>query len=225
MQKMLDYAAALALHNERTWFHANKPAYQEALAEFSDVIRLLLAKIHAVNPAINPNLNPKDLMYRVARDIRFSKNKEPYNPSFRMHIGPAGKKPLPAGYCIQIQPENSYFYCGMHIPLPAATKAVRDYLVANSAGFESIINDPGFKDHFVLVGEKLKKVPKGYDPEHPLAEYLKHKTWDINDPIPDEKLVDNETFTDYIVSRILLVQPLLDYLNRAIEGIDLPERM
>ena len=96
-QKILDYLSALSMNNSRDWYHANKEDYKKANAAFEGLLQMLMLEIGKFDSSILHN-NPKDLIFKIVRDTRFSHDKSPYNPAFRAHISSKGKLPVPVGY-------------------------------------------------------------------------------------------------------------------------------
>nr|WP_255946120.1 DUF2461 family protein [Brucepastera parasyntrophica] len=101
---------------------------------------------------------------------------------------------------------------------------VRNYLVNNTDEFLKIINKPAFTENFTVSGEKLKTVPRRYDKDHPLAEYLKHKSWDIEYPISDSQFTDAEQFIRTAAEKFKLMKPFNEYLNDALIDFTMPAR-
>ena len=113
--RMLGYTEALSKNNDRTWFHDNHRQYEQAQEDFLmvlDVMKFVLAKDA---PQIGDELlfeNPKNFMYRIPRDMRYSKNKTPYNPAFRAYLSPHKKDFLPLSYYIHISHERCILETG-----------------------------------------------------------------------------------------------------------------
>jgi uncharacterized protein (TIGR02453 family) len=103
MNNMLRYLSDLENNNNREWYRANKNLHQAANAEFERMIEKLIVAIGKFDDAITRH-TPNELAFRLARDTRFSRDKTPYNPSFRACIAPAGKRPIPFGYYLSIAP-------------------------------------------------------------------------------------------------------------------------
>lgn len=97
IQFIMDYLSALSLNNNREWYHANKDDYKRANAEFEKLLQILMLEIGKFDGSILQN-DPKNLMFKIVRDTRFSHDKSPYHPAFRAHISSKGKLPVPAGY-------------------------------------------------------------------------------------------------------------------------------
>lgn len=224
MQAMLSYLSDLESHNDRDWFHANKARYAEACQAFEALVEALELELHRVDDAI-PLAPPKELTFKLMRDTRFSKDKSPYNPSFRAHIGPKGKLPIPVGYYLMLRPGGRSFLGGGLFAdmFKDATAMVRDYISLHGREWEAVVADPAFARRFTVAGSTLKKVPQGYDPSHPQAEYLKYKSWYLEVPVADEQLLSGE-FVDYAVEVFSGMRPFNRCLNRALAGFEMPTR-
>lgn len=186
--QILDFLQQLQNNNTLEWMHQNKPSYQLAKANFESFLQELIVEISKFDSSV-VGLAPKSLVFRLNRDTRFSHDKSPYQPVFRAHISSAGRVPIPVGYYLYIKPGASFLGGGVFISqFPQATQMVRNHLLHTSDEFLSILSDKDFKQNFTVLGEKLKAVPKGYDANHPLAEYFKHKSWYIEYPISDDAL-------------------------------------
>ena len=225
MQCIMDYLSALSANNNREWYHANKDAYKKANAEFENLLQILILEIGKFDSSILHN-NPKDLTFKLVRDTRFSHDKSPYNPAFRAHISAEGKLPVPVGYYLMIKPGNQSFLGGGLFAdmFKNATVMVRDYIVRNGGEWERIIHDSDFEKYFTVQGTALKKVPAGYDKEHPQAEYLKFKSWYLEYPLKDEEVKDSETFSARAAEIFRIMKPFNDYLNRALAKFQMPAR-
>lgn len=221
---MMDYLAALGEHNDREWFHAHKAEYQAATKEFEALVERLMLELRAGDPAI-PLRTPKELTFKLMRDTRFSADKSPYNPSFRAHIGPQGKLPIPVGYYLMLQPGGRTFLGGGLFAdmFKDATTMIRDAIAAHGTQWQGILEAPDFAGRFTVGGTALKKVPQGYDPAHPQGEWLKHKSWYLEVPVADETVL-GDGFVDYAVETFLAMKPFNDFLNQALAGFRMPER-
>lgn len=223
IQLIIDYLSALSLNNNREWYHANKDDYKKANAEFEKLLQSLILEIGKFDSSILHN-NPKDLMFKIVRDTRFSHDKSPYNPAFRAHISSKGKLPVPVGYYLMIKPgDQSFLGGGLFADMfKDATTMIRDYIVRNGKEWEEIIHDSEFEQYFTVQGTTLKNVPAGYEKEHPQAEYLKFKSWYLEYPIKDEELKNAEAFSAKAAGLFRIMKPFNDYLNKALEGFQMP---
>lgn len=224
-QLMMDYLSDLCMNNNREWYHANKNDFKKANAEFEELLQALMLEIGKFDSSILHN-NPKDLTFKIVRDTRFSHDKSPYNPAFRAHISSKGKLPVPVGYYLMIKPgDQSFLGGGLFADMfKDATAMIRDYIVKNGEEWEKIIHDPEFEKYFSVQGTALKKVPAGYDKEHPQAEYLKFKSWYLEYPIKDEELSNTEIFLTKATELFHMIKPFNDYLNNALADFEMPTR-
>ena len=222
-QLILDYLTDLGKNNEREWYHAHKAEQKEANAEFELLLQELILRIGAFDGSILHN-QPKDLTFKMVRDTRFSHDKSPYNPAFRAHISSKGKLPVPVGYYLMIKPgDQSFLGGGLFADMfKDATKMIRDAIVRNGEEWEEIIHEPEFEKYFRVQGTALKKVPAGYEKEHPQAEYLKFKSWYVEYPVRDEELRDAGVFTARAAEIFRIMKPFNDYLNRALVDFQMP---
>lgn len=224
-QLIIEYLSALSENNNREWYHANKEDYKKANAEFEELLQALILKVGEFDGSILHN-NPNDLTFKLVRDTRFSHDKSPYNPAFRAHISSKGKLPVPVGYYLMIKPGNQSFLGGGLFAdmFKEATAMVRDYIVQHGEEWEGIIHDPEFEKYFTVQGTALKKVPAGYDKDHPQAEYLKFKSWYLEYPLKDEEMNGAEEFLAKAAEIFRIMKPFNDYLNKALAGFRMPER-
>lgn len=222
---ILKYLAELSDNNNREWYHAHKADYKEANLQFEELLQSLILELGKFDASILHNI-PKELTFKLVRDTRFSHDKSPYNPAFRAHISSKGKLPVPVGYYLMIKPGNQSFLGGGLFAdmFKEATSMVRDYLAAHPAEWETIIHAADFENHFTVQGTALKNVPKGFDKEHPQAEFLKYKSWYIEYPISDELFADSETFLPKAIKVFKAMKPFNDYLNKALDGFTMPTR-
>ncbi|MCI8495399.1 MAG: DUF2461 domain-containing protein [Lachnospiraceae bacterium] len=222
---IMDYLSALSINNNRDWYHANKGDYKKANAEFEKLLQALILEIGKFDNSILQN-NPEDLTFKIVRDTRFSHDKSPYNPAFRAHISSKGKLPVPVGYYIMIKPGNQSFLGGGLFAdmFKDAITMIRNYISQNGEEWEKIIHEPAFEKYFTVQGTALKKVPAGYEKEHPQAEYLKFKSWYLEYPLKDETLNNAEAFVGRAAELFQIMKPFNDYLNKALVDFQMPTR-
>ena len=225
IQVITTYLSALGSNNNREWYHAHKDDYKKANAAFEELLQALIEEIGKFDGSILHN-HPKDLTFKLVRDTRFSHDKSQYNPAFRAHISAKGKLPVPVGYYLMIKPDNQSFLGGGLFAdmFKDATAMIRNYIVRNGEEWEKIIHEPDFEKYFTVQGTALKKVPAGYEKEHPQAEYLKFKSWYLEYPIKDEELNDAEAFLAKAAELFRMMKPFNDYLNKALAGFQMPTR-
>jgi len=215
IQSALDFMGELKLNNNRDWFQEHKSTYDKEAAEFEDFLGLLIGDLAGIDPALI-DLQPKDCMYRIYRDVRFSKDKTPYDPSFRAHIAAGGRKSVSTGLYIQLSPDDPLLGGGVHAMLPEVTRLVRDYIAAHDQEFYEIVTAPDFP--FTPEGEKLKKVPAGYDESALSAEYLKLKSWTVMPRLTGDDLKSYDALRKTSVHFFKQIQPLYLFFHNALRG-------
>ena len=224
MNKILDYLTGLEANNNAEWYHAHKAERLEACAEFEELIGALISEIGQIDKSIIYNV-PKELTFKLNRDTRFGNDKSPYNPCMRAHIAAHGKLPIPVGYFIAIRPGGRSFLGGGLFAdmFKDATSMIRDYVAAHGDELNKIVADENFAKRFVVMGSALKKVPNGYDPASPYAEWLKFKCMYVEYPLADEMLVEPD-FIKTATEVFLAMKPFNDFLNRALKDFEMPAR-
>ena len=224
-KKILNYLGNLSENNNREWYHAHKQEYKEANEEFESLIQELIVRIGAFDTSVLHNI-PKDLTFKLVRDTRFSRDKSPYNPAFRAHISARGKLPVPVGYYLMLRPGNGSFLGGGLFAdmFKDATSMVRNFIAENGREWEEILQAPDFQKVFTVQGTALKNVPAGFDKEHPQASYLKFKSWYLEYPVSDHDVMEGEEFVRQAARIFEIMKPFNDYLNRALDGFQMPAR-
>lgn len=217
-QATLKFLTQLGKNNTREWFEKNKTAYEASKADTeSFVATLKTAMAKSIEPALGDQ-DPKNMMFRIYRDVRFSKDKSPYKDHFGIYLCRGGRKAPDAGYYLHIQPGGKSFAAGgLWMPEASLLKAIRQEIDYNLKEFTSILNKASFKKHFKkLEGETLKTVPQGYSADNPAIEYLKMKSFIVTTPISDEDLL-SKTFVSQLVKLFSEMKPLVDFLNRQLD--------
>jgi len=166
--KTFQFLKDLKENNNRDWFNANKPRFEEAKAEFEKFIGGLILRIAKFDPAIG-ELEPRKSIFRIYRDTRFSKDKSPYKTNLGAHLVAHAEKPHDrAGYYIHLEPGNTFLAGGAHLPSAPWLKAIRQAIAEKGKEFTKILNDSSFKKYFgEMEGEKLKTTPRDYPADHP----------------------------------------------------------
>lgn len=216
---ILRFLKGLQQNNHKEWFDANRKDYEEARRQMQELVSQLISSLAETDPSI-AHLTPKDCLFRINRDVRFSKDKSPYKTNFGAFICAAGKKSSTAGYYLHIEPGASFVGGGLYMPEPAQLGKIRQEIDYNLDDFLSILQDASFKKQFGTLQQsddiRLVRIPKGYEAEHPAAEWLKLKSF-----IVMKKLADADITASDMISRCTTafkaMKPLVDFLNRAVD--------
>ncbi len=214
---ILDFLKGLAANNNREWMSENKSLYLEARDTFEEFVQTIIDRLAESERKLN-GLLAKECIFRLYRDVRFSKDKTPYKLNFGAVIKPGGRKSPLASFYIHLEPGNCLLAGGMYKPSAEVLRAIRQEIDYQPDEFTAILNNPPFKSRFgPLQGEKLKRAPKDYPADDPYIEYLKHKDYLVITKISDGKLME-KNFMDFITDSYYLVKPFNQFLNRALEA-------
>lgn len=202
----------LVENNHRDWFHANRSRYDAAKAELCGVVERVLTSMSAFEPLANTAV--KDCIFRINRDIRFSKDKAPYKSNLAFAIGPGGRHSGRIDYYVQIQPGNkSFLGAGMWQPTPANLAKFRQEIDYNGQELKDIIYADDFRAYFPEVsGESMKTTPKGYPSDHPEIDLLRRKELFFIHRYTDKEVM-KANFADEVVRGCQLIKPYCDLLN------------
>ncbi len=214
--RMLAYTEALSKNNDRTWFHDNHKQYEQAQEDFLmllDVMKFVMAKDA---PELGDQLlfeNPKNFMYRIPRDMRYSKNKTPYNPAFRAYLSPRKKDFLPLSYYLHISSERCIIEAGAWPWETKQLSRLREHIAYNYEELDAICAENGL----TVWGEQLKRTPRGYEPDHPAAEWLKYKFWLTEYLFTPDDLRDLDTFAEAAGAAVRRFEPFRQFLMAAFD--------
>jgi uncharacterized protein (TIGR02453 family) len=213
----LDFLKKLKKNNNREWFSKNKELYDDARYDFEVFVFNLIQKISEFDESIS-GLEPKDCLFRIYRDVRFSKNKAPYKLNFAAAIQIGGRKSGKSGYYLHIQPGGeNMLACGVYMPMPDVLSSIRKLIASEYKEYERLIKAKEFKKEFKEVwggDDRLKNVPKGFLKDHPAAEHLKNKSFIAYRMVPDEKVL-SKNFLEYSARIFKIMKPFNDFINRA----------
>ncbi|MCD6065706.1 MAG: hypothetical protein K0S33_532 [Bacteroidetes bacterium] len=199
MQTVLKFLTALGKNNNKEWFDKNKPAYQEAKQVFQAEVAKLIKEIGKSDPAIS-DLDASKCLFRINRDVRFSKDKAPYKTNFGADMSPGGKGSMNPGYYLHIEPGKSFLASGCWMPEPNYLQAIRQEIDYNPAEFRKIVKAKDFVANYKQLSQEdaLKTTPKGYEKDNPNLEFLRLKHFiavhDMKDKdVTDKNFVSNCT--------------------------------
>lgn len=208
----------LKKNNNKSWFDKNRKVYEAAKADFGGFIQAVIDQ-HAKKDSSIKNILAKDCLFRINRDIRFAKDKSPYKSNFGASINKGGRKAMnSAGYYFHLEPGGSFTGGGIYMPMPDELKKVRQEIDYNFADFKKIISAKKFKSVYGDVDKSaeflLSRVPKGYQPDNPAAEYLRLKSYIAMIKISDTDLISKD-LVKKTVAAFEALQPLIEFVNES----------
>lgn len=209
-------------NNDRDWFNPRKATYQEELRE---PMRMLVADLsrRLPNAGLPLSADPKKGVYRIYRDMRFSKNKTPYKTNISASLGRGGDRKAPGGLYLQVGPGGSLVGGGFWSPGSALLRRWRERMVSEPQAWLDVaeeVRESGLR--FQATGANLlKRMPRGFESvaDSPVAEFLRWKSGFVafRDDIPDEA-IQSPTFADLVVETAESLRPLLDYGWAIVDG-------
>jgi len=218
METTLTFLSDLKNNNNREWFKTHKARYEEAKSEFEIIVAEVIKGISSFDNEIGL-LKPKDCVFRIYRDVRFSKNKDPYKTNMGAAFSKGGRKSKHASYYLHFEPENSFIGGGIWRPEPDILKAIRYEIFHSSEGFKEIIEDKKFQKLFgEMSGDKLKRPPKDFPPEFKEIELIKYKSYIAGAPIPSSQLIGAK-FVPFVVNGFKQMKPFIKFLNNCVDHV------
>jgi len=207
---VFDFLHDIKENNNREWFSENKERYQKQhsiVVEFADE---LINKMQTVDSIETPS--GKKSIFRIYKDVRFSKDKAPY----KINIGGSltrATKYLRGGYYFHIEPGNCFVGGGFWAPNPDDLKHIREQIAAAPQPLREILASKEFVTHFgELQGEKLKSAPKGFDKNHPAIDLLNFKQFLLMKSFTDEEVM-NDNYLESLFDTFKSMRPFFDYMS------------
>lgn len=214
----VSFLTQIKKNNNKAWFDAHKEKYMAAKTNFEELAEKIITEYGKVDSSIG-KLAVKDCVFRIYRDVRFSKNKTPYKNHFAASFNKGGKKVHYPGFYFHAEPGGLTF-CGGGIWRPDANelKKVRQEIDYNFDEFQSIIQAKPFKKLFGELDQEdvLMRVPKDYEENNPAAAYLKLKSFLAGVSLADSELT-SPSLSKKIVNVFTTMKPFVDFLSRALD--------
>ena len=215
----INFLEDLKANNTTEWMHANKKRYEAYKKDYHALIASVLDAMKPLDPSLEP-LEVKNCTFRINRDIRFTKDKSPYKTNMGIWMTTNKTRKNSPGYYIHFEKGKCFIGGGVWCPDADELKKIRREIAFFHDDLEQIVEDATFKKEFgaldIEEGNVLKSAPKGYEANHPAIEYLKFKSFTISQPIA-EKTFSDKQFAQKIAQKLILMKPLNDFLNRALE--------
>jgi uncharacterized protein (TIGR02453 family) len=205
----------LAKNNNKIWFDKHRDEYEAAKDDFEALVTGIINGLAVTEPAFKQQ-KAKDSIFRIYRDVRFSKDKTPYKTHFSADFSKGGRKSPGAGYYLHIEPGGKSFAGGgIWMPDAPLLKSVRQEIDYNFKEFKAIIEDKKFKKTLDKInGEQLKTMPQGYTADNPAIEYLKMKSFVTGSNIPNADIT-GKGLVKKVLEIFTTMRPFINFLNRA----------
>lgn len=213
----INFFNALEKNNNREWFHAHKMEYETHVkVPFLQLLDELIARISEFDNDISIKAN--DTLFRINRDVRFSKDKTPYNIMMKASISPGGKKSILPGYYLGISATTIHIGGGLLHVSPGNLKKIRSTLADEPGRFQKIIDAKKFIQHFeCLKGEKAKRLDASLHVVQQKLPAIANKQFYAMTVLPVKEYLNSKKITDAILNRFQSVSPLIYFLNKALK--------
>lgn len=213
------FLTGIAKHNNKAWMDANRAQYLAAKEDFENLVTQLIEKIGAFDADVKP-LQAKNCVFRMNRDVRFSKDKSPYKTNMGAYMAKGGKKSIYGGYYFHCEPGNSFVGGGLWMPMPGELQKVRQEIDYNFRDFSKIINSKKFGTHYEGLNREgeytLTRPPKGYDDSNPAIDFIKLKSFVTMKKVRDAEL-SSPTLVKDLTAAFAALHPLVQFINQALD--------
>ena len=220
------FFSELKENNNKEWFAENKPRYEKHVKKpFELFIGDMILRMQAYDPQCQ--IQPKDAIFRIYRDVRFSKDKSPYNP--RWAGGFNRQKPhLRGGYYFHLKPGETVVGGGFYGPAAEDLRLIRNQIAQDDQPLRAVLNDPSFKKVFgELQGDQVKTAPKGFDKEHPAIDLLRYKSLYVFRKFSDKEVLSTN-FMKEALGTFIALRPFFDVMTEMLttdlNGLSLVEK-
>lgn len=222
LKDAFQFLEELKNNNNKEWFHEHKKQYELFKKEYHALIAALLEEMKKGDPMLN-DLEVKNCTFRINRDIRFAKDKSPYKTNLGIWFSTRKNQKNAPGYYVHYEKGKSFIAGGLYCPEPEEVKKIRKEIAFFYDDLDEILNDVAFKNTFHALDRDeqnvLKKAPKDFEPNHPAIEHLKLKSYTASYPLKDADFFE-ANFAKKIADKLLLLKPLNEFLNRALETVE-----
>ncbi len=216
----LKFLKDLKKNNNKPWFESHRAQYETAKNDMETFVQMLIGK-HGKKDESIQSLKAKECMFRINRDVRFSKDKSPYKTNFGASINRGGKKSIYAGYYFHCEPGQAFVGGGIWMPMPPELKKVRQEIDYCLDEFKKITGSKKFKSFYGDLDRSpeysLSKVPQGFEKDNPAGEYLKLKSFIALHNISDKELT-SKSLIKIAADAFETLQPLVAFINRALDN-------
>jgi uncharacterized protein (TIGR02453 family) len=212
---ILSFLKDLKKNNSRDWFDTNRDRYHEAKSAFELFVSVVMGEIQKFDKEA-VNTAPKDCIFRIFRDIRFTPDKTPYKTNFGAYIARDGRKSPWAGYYIHFEPGASLLAGGIYMPQPEVLRAIRTEIYNNIEEFKEILDHPDFRRQFGEIdAPRLATAPKGFPKDFQDIGLLQFKYYSVA-KIESDSAIVKPGYIDEIRKVFQAMVPFNRFLNEAI---------
>ncbi|MDH4471827.1 MAG: DUF2461 domain-containing protein [Fluviicola sp.] len=211
----LTFFRELATNNNSEWFNQNRKTYEKEVKKpFSDFVEEMIRRIQEQEPDLQ--LKPSDAIARINKDIRFSKDKTPYNTHVSANISVYGKKDKSyPGFFFRLSPENIEIYGGVYAAENHVIQAIRTFILANISDFKKAYGDPLFIEKYgAIQGEKSKRIPPEFKEAVLQEPLIGNKQFYFSATLP-ATLISSPQLADQLMEYYMAAKKVSNFLRLA----------
>ena len=215
LKPTIQFLKELSANNNKEWFDANRKTYEASRKEFLSLVGNVISELAKFDPELT-DVDPKKCVFRINRDIRFSKDKTPYKTNFGALMGANGKKTEGTGFYLHLASGQNFAGGGIYMPPPETLAAIRQEIDYNPDSLNKLLATKDFQETFGEIrGDKLKTAPKGYPKDHPNIELLRLKSFYVIKEFSEKELT-SAGFFEELISTYKKAHEFNKYLKEAI---------
>jgi uncharacterized protein (TIGR02453 family) len=228
----LSFFRSLKRNNKKAWFEARRPIFQ---AEIVEPLRALVEEVDVAFAHFAPEIvgDPKRSLFRIHRDVRFSKDKSPYKTHAACWLyhqdagrGVGSEAGGGAGYYFHFEPGEIMIAAGIWMPPRPLVQKIRDAIVEDQEGFEALVDSPAFKRRYRGLDTEgmLKRMPRGFEEDHPAAKWLRYQSFTVARTLTEKEFL-SPRLVKTLAKDYEALTPYVRWLNRALGWREMRSRV
>jgi uncharacterized protein (TIGR02453 family) len=216
--RLTTFLAGLAENNRRDWFEANRAEYQALRDDFTAFVGEIIERTADFDERVRWK-DPRECLFRIYRDVRFSHDKSPYKTTFSAYISEQNRRGAPPGYYLEVDEKGVMLAAaGIWLPPADVLARLRASLAEHPERFEKVLRARGFRKTFgELQGDRLTRPPRGYTAETPLIEHVKRKSYIVWRET-DARAITHDDALAYVVDSFRTARPLVEWVRGVLES-------
>ena len=209
----LGFLKKLSANNNREWFNAHKGEYERAEENAEQFVDALIRKMNVHDRLETPS--GRKSLYRIYNDVRFAKDKSPYNPRFAGYLK-RSKPFLRGGYYFWIRSGGTHIACGFSYPNPNDLKRIRQDIERNYPDWNKLLKSKSIPSNFgKMKGEQVKTAPRGFQPDHPAIALLRYKQFWFEHSFTNKEVLAPD-FLINVNKTFKSIRPFFDYMSEVL---------
>jgi uncharacterized protein (TIGR02453 family) len=216
--RLTTFLAGLAENNRREWFEEHRAEYQDLREQFTAFVGEIIERTADFDERIRWK-DPRDCLFRIYRDVRFSNDKSPYKTTFSAYISEQNRRGAPPGYYLEVDEKGVMLAAaGIWLPPADVLARLRASLAEHPERFEKVLRARGFRKTFgELQGDRLTRPPRGYTVDTPLIEHIKRKSYIVWRET-DAREITHDDALAYVVDSFRTAKPLVEWVRGVLES-------